>query len=382
MRMKHWIFLALLLLLAGCSTGVPESVHAQVEQAEAALHLITPSPQPGAQDPSSTIPSDEAPATIEMAVFEPTPDSDMPSDTRSDPFTGLRIDDLSSRSYGGPGIGIGEVVTTGPGFTQHKMVYHSDGLRITGLANIPDGEGPFPVIIVNHGYLRPVDYQTGFGSWRLADWFARHGYITLMPDYRNYGGSERGPNPFHIGYAIDVMNLAAQTGSLSNASPGQIGMIGHSMGGEIAQWPMVISNEIDGIVLYASMSGDAALNWSHARRHWPAQREAMNATALVYGTPDENSEGYAQISPLNYYHRAQMPVLIHHGRYDDTLPFAWAETMSQQMETAGVNVTFYAYAGGHGFSGSIFETMIQRSVEFFDAHVRGNVNTPGSQSDN
>lgn len=369
MRITHWVALALLLPLASCSTGGTSSLQARVEPAQAAIQLITPSPT-GILPTES--PFDPIPA-VPQDIAAP--------DAAADPFAGLRIDDLAARTYGGPGIGIGEVVTTGPGFTQYKMVYRSDGLRITGLINIPDGEGPFPVIIVNHGYLRPVDYQSGFDSWRLADWFARHGYITLMPDYRNYGGSDRGPNPFHIGYAIDVMNLAAQTDSLPAAIPGQIGMIGHSMGGEIAQWPMVISDEVDAIVLYASMSGDVALNWSHARSHWPAQREAMNAIALVYGTPDENPEGYAEVSPMNYYHRARMPVLIHHGRYDDTLPYAWAEQMSQQMEAAGVDVTFDAYAGGHGYSSAMFETMIQRSVEFFDTNVRSNVNTPDVQSE-
>jgi dipeptidyl aminopeptidase/acylaminoacyl peptidase len=288
-----------------------------------------------------------------------------------DVYAGLQITKSRRTEYGGPGIIVGDVVKTGPGFTQYDITYESDGLTITGLVDIPDGEGPFPTIIVNHGYLRPVEYQPGFDSWRIADWLAERGYIALMPDYRNYAGSDSGPNPFHIGYAIDVMTLAAQIASLPQAAPGQIGIIGHSMGGEIAMWPMALSDEVDAIVLYASMSGDVGRNWAHARRYWPAQRDSMDALEIIYGTPEENPQAFAEMSPINYLDWVRMPVMIHHGTRDESIPYWWSEELWHLLQDADVDVTFWPYPGGrHTLGGQGFETFMERNISFFDQHVR------------
>lgn len=363
------VILASSVLLIGCSQNAAAVSTSEVDAA-AILPAATLT-----ETPFATLA--EVPPTSQDGFALPLID-DTPEPTaisNIDPFAGLRMDDLAARSYGGPGITLGNIVDVGEGFTRFEMAYFSDGLRITGLVNMPVGKGPFPTIIVNHGYLRPVDYRAGVDSWRIADWLAERGYIALMPDYRNYGGSDTGSNPFHVGYAIDVMNLAAQVDSLPRATPGQIGMIGHSMGGEISQWPMVLSDEVDAVVLYGSMSGDAGINWAYAKRHWPAQRDAMNALELIYGTPEQNPKAFADISPINYLERVRMPVMIHHGRLDNVVPFEWSDDLNSRLRELGADVTFWPYPGaGHTFVGQSFDTLMQRTLEFFDIHVRGNVN--------
>lgn len=356
------ILCLLTLGLAGCAPAA-EALAAAPTDAVAAPAVAEPAGPP--PRPTHAAPPVHGPSELPM----PTASSDV--------FSGLRIDDLAARSYGGPGIEIEEVVHTGAGFTQYTMTYQSDALTITGLVDIPDGPGPFPTIIVCHGYLRPTEYQSGFDSWRIAEWLAEHGYIALMPDYRNYAGSDTGENPFHIGYAIDLMNLIAQVDSLPQAIPGQIGMIGHSMGGEISMWPMVISDEVDAIVLYSSMSGDVGRNWAHARRYWPAQRAALDALEIIYGRPQDNPEAFAQMSPINYLDRVRMPVMIHHGTQDESVPYEWSEELYHQMQEADLDVTFWPYPGErHTLGGRGFEAMMQRNLEFFETNVRGNVSSP------
>jgi len=352
----------LVLLLAGCTSAAyaAESTHIRDQ-------IMAP---PARQTP--LLPSQP------VLGEEPNPSMIAPT-VPLDAFSGLRIDDLAARPYGGAGIEIGNPIKLGEGFTQYTMAYQSDRLTITGLVDIPDGQGPFPTIIVCHGYVRPSDYRPGLDSWRIAEWLAQHGYITLMPDYRNYADSDTGANPFHIGYAIDVLNLIAQVGSLPQASPGQVGIIGHSMGGEISMWPMVLSDEVDAVVLYSSMSGDVGRNWEHARRYWPAQRAAMEALAMIYGLPEDNPEAFAQISPVSYLHRVRMPVMLHHGTQDNVVPYRWSEELYHQMEEAGLDVTFWSYPGGqHTLGGRSFAVMMQRNLEFFEVNVRGNVNSPAT----
>ncbi len=299
----------------------------------------------------------------------------------ADPLNGLRVADLAAREYDGSGIRLGVGYSVNDSFSQYRISYDSDGLSISGLANVPFGDGPFPVIVLLHGYFTPDEYRQGFDTWRMGEYLAERGYITLMPDYRNYADSDSGPNPFRIGYVLDVMNLIAQADAMPWTADGQIGVIGHSMGGEVAQWVAVISDEVDAVVFYASMSGDVVRNWSHARRYWPVQQGAIEAMAVTYGNPVENAEAFAEVSPINYYGNIRMPVHIHHGVRDTAVPYGWSEEAFELMQSAGVDVTFYPYAGErHGFTDRGFEYLMSESVILFDAAVRGDVNQPGGES--
>lgn len=364
--MRHFYSLSPLLvfclLLTACQTQQETIVFSEPPVTPTTLPEPTQTPvaRPTASPPAAS--PTQAPPTTAVA---------------ENPFDGLRISELSQRSYGGPGINVGEEVVREAEYSRYIMTYESDDLLIGGRINIPVGRGPFPVIIVNHGYLAPEVYEPSAGTWRIADWLALRGYIAIMSDYRNYGDSEHGPNPFHIGYAIDVMNLVAQVESLPMAAPGQIGIIGHSMGGEISMWPLVISDEVDAVVLYASMSGDVVKNWEYGVLNFPVQRPALDALALIYGTPDEHSEEYAALSPVNYLDQVRMPVLIQHGMLDEIVPYVWSEELAAQMAEAGLDVTFYAYGGGgHALRGQMFETFMERNLDFFETNVKANINQP------
>ncbi len=106
-----------------------------------------------------------------------------------------------------------------------------------------------------------LNTRTGDGTVRAAENFARNGYLTLAPDYRCYAGSQCGPNPFYIGYAVDVLNLIASLSSLPYADTARLGIWGHSMGGGItirvltvflnrSRWPLCMVTELDDEVHY------------------------------------------------------------------------------------------------------------------------------------
>jgi dipeptidyl aminopeptidase/acylaminoacyl peptidase len=93
---------------------------------------------------------------------------------------------------------------------------------------------------------------------------------------------------------------------------------------------------------------------------------------MVYGMPDENPDAYLEASPIHYLDRVQMPVMIHHGTRDESVPYWWSEELWHQMEDAGVDVTFWPYpGGGHGLGGRGFQTLMERTLSFFDENVRG-----------
>ena len=49
-------------------------------------------------------------------------------------------------------------------YTQYAITYRSGNLTITGQMYVPNGTGPFPVMIMNHGYLPIEEYTSGTDS--------------------------------------------------------------------------------------------------------------------------------------------------------------------------------------------------------------------------
>ncbi|MDE3091947.1 MAG: hypothetical protein KGJ80_21450, partial [Chloroflexota bacterium] len=70
----------------------------------------------------------------------------------------LSIDALRARPYGSGPIKITRTVFTGDAYSQYLIEYPSDGLRIIGTMNVPRSIGPFPVVVMDHGYFKPAEY--------------------------------------------------------------------------------------------------------------------------------------------------------------------------------------------------------------------------------
>ncbi len=284
------------------------------------------------------------------------------------PLAPYTIDALATRSYGESDILVREVLESDGPYYRYVIEYLSDGLTVTGLMNVPYGDGPFPVIVVLHGYTAPETYYRGFDSRPLADTYALNGYAAIMPDYRGHMGTAGGPDPLRIPYVIDVMNLVAALDTLDILDADRVGLIGHSMGGGIATYVMVLSERVDAVVLYASMSADQAVNWHYIGQKWAPYW--MNKIAELYGSPTTNPEGYAQISPISYLDRVKAAVQIHHGTADTEVPVEWSRALAEQMEQAGIALSYYEYPNApHTFTGPTFWEMAERTLDFFDTYV-------------
>ena len=93
----------------------------------------------------------------------------------------------------------------------------------------------------------------------------------------------------------------------------------------------------------------------------------------TYGAPEENPEFWASISPSSYLGDLSGPIQLHHGTADDSVPVEFSEELYAQLpgRAAARASELYTYAGdNHNISNS-FGTAMQRSVEFFDQHVKG-----------
>lgn len=282
------------------------------------------------------------------------------------------IPSLRQRSFGEGDILVRETlpVEEGP-FNRYVVEYPADGLILTALMQVPFGDGPFPVIIVIHGYIEPSDYYRGLDSRPLGDYYVQQGYAVIMPDLRGYMGVAGDGNPLRMPYVSDVLHLIESLHTLDVLDEERVGVLGHSMGGGIASGVGVISTHVDALVLYGSMHMDQAKNYYHIRDSFsPGWAEWV---AGRWGTPESDPQGYADISAWHYAEALRdTPVQIHHGTADFDVPYDWAEEIQAHLLALGVSVELFRYPDApHTFRGEELALLQARSGAFFDQYVRG-----------
>lgn len=262
--------------------------------------------------------------------------ADAPPASRSAPepeYPAYYIEQLQKRSYPGGQIQIGPLMWRGNGFTKHELTWPSDGETMTGTISIPDGEGPFPVLIVEHGYIPSSRYWVGQDSWIFGDPIASHGFISISPNWPGYAGSDPGPQgmPNVVAITVTALNLVSSLATLPRADITKVALAGHSTGGGVGMIAMLVDPRIRAFALYAPMSSDMR---DHGRR-WVASGSG-NAGPL--GDPDQNPDGYAHISPRNYFDKVLIsaPVIFLQGTRDHTIKNEWTTDTVELMNRAGI----------------------------------------------
>ena len=293
-----------------------------------------------------------------------TPTRRPPTPTNTpNPRLAYYITRLRKRSYKGGTVKITGNIPGNAYYDAYYISYPSGDLDITGYMYVPKGSGPFPVVILNHGYYDPELYSTGTGTQRVADFLARQGYLAIAPDYRNFGESSVGESLLRVGYMEDVLNLVSSTKTIDKADPSRIGMWGHSMGGGIAIKAAVVSNRIRAVALFGSVGADEKDNY-----YWNGVTRVK--VHQVFGLPEQNPGPYHRLSPINYLDSAP-PMSIHHGEADEVVPVEYSEKLYGKMQEVGRPVDYFTYPGQpHTFQGEGWDLAMERVQAFFDRYLR------------
>lgn len=283
----------------------------------------------------------------------------------------MRLDRWFDRDLSGDRLRLGELREQTSSYRSYNISYRSEDLRISGVIDVPIGRGPFPAVVLAHGYIDPAIYVRGQGMPRERRYLAAAGYIALHVDYRNHAASDDDPawqRTARLGYSVDVLNAVNALRSTDEVpvDDERIALMGRSMGGGVVMRALEMApGLVDAAVVYASVSSDEADNyeqfhgpspyWDYVNRRW--------------GSPDDNPGFWAGISADEHFDRITEPVLMHHGTVDTTCPPRWARHTARGMRDAGVDVTLRWYEGeGHTFEAAFTRSM-ERTVAFLEQHL-------------
>ncbi|HKF15745.1 MAG TPA: alpha/beta fold hydrolase [Candidatus Dormibacteraeota bacterium] len=274
------------------------------------------------------------------------------------------IESLRARPYPGGKLQLGDVMFRAAGFTKYYMSWPSGGQTMTGTISLPDGNGPFPVVVVNHGFIPPDRYWVGQDSGIFGDPMAAHGFISVAPNWPGYAGSGPGSAdlPQIVGELVTALDLVSSLSSLAQADMGKIAFVGHSNGGGISQLAMVVDPRIKAVVLHGPVSSDMADN---ARKWWLQRPESLGSL----GAPESNPEGYRHLSPRNYFETGQPPVLIIQGTVDHTIPAEWTNLTYAALQQKGIESRLTWFDGAdHDFVGANLDNAVS-AQEAWVRHV-------------
>lgn len=320
---------------------------------------------------------DAGPESTGTPSVSQAPDTGEPSPTTTRPprpVHPVSLPALMKREYDGRGLRLGEERASTAAFTEHTVTYRSGDLRVSGLLNVPRGRGPFPALVLAHGYIDPDIYVNGQGLAREQDWLANAGFVTLHVDYRNHAFSEDDPRAdieMRLGYTEDVINavhaLRAWDGPVDDE---RIGLLGRSMGGGVVYNALTAQpGLVDAAVVFAPVSSLAADNFERWIRPDPG-RDGLEAQILRrYGEPSEARGFWRRLSPRTYFARITEPVLVHHGTSDDTCPLAWSEQTVSAMKDAGVAARLRLYEGEEHAFVPQWPLSMTRTTTFLRRHL-------------
>ncbi len=190
----------------------------------------------------------------------------------------------------------------------NRMVYLSDGLKITGMLIKPREKGLYPCIIYNRGGNRDFGKLSITDALNLGQ-LAIQGYVVIAGNYRGGGGSE-GRDEYGGRDINDVLNLIEVLEEIEGADIDRIGMYGWSRGGMMTYMALTKTSRIKAAVVGAAPSDLTKIERSSLEsniysrlipNYWDNREEELKKRSAIF---------WVDKFPKN------VPILLVHGNSD------------------------------------------------------------------
>jgi acetyl esterase len=223
-------------------------------------------------------------------------------------------------------------------------------------ASVPEGQGPYPAIIIVHG-----------GAWvagdrrrsvePLFDPLSAAGFAWFSISYRLANVIDAGSIPNSIasmaglGAAVDDVRQAVtyvkKHASEYRIDPDRIALVGESAGAQLAS--MAALKPASGGAVQAVVAFYCPSDMAKLFETTPRVPDALRQ--VIKGSPfgDLLQASLRDLSPVNWVQKDSPPFLLIHGTGDRLVPFEQSKQMCDAMRMAGASCEIYPVdGGGHG----------------------------------
>ena len=269
--------------------------------------------------------------------------------------------------------------------TSTDVIVSNGDRAIPATVVVPDGTGPFPAVVMNHGH--GGGRQEGGGFERLADALAKAGIVTIRMDFAGTGDSKAPWTEQSLSSMIADSN-ASLAYLLANypVDPDRLGLLGYSMGGRIA---LTIAQSPDspykavGLLAPSANPGKSLLlllagsEAEYERLYAEAKGDKGYADYTTqYGQSQQLSlqwfDELLDSSPLDGIGAYQGPMLVVHGDKDVTILPAENEAVVAAYPKASIVLVPEA-DHGYGFYSDqpAVSALVESSfADFFSANLK------------
>jgi dipeptidyl aminopeptidase/acylaminoacyl peptidase len=240
---------------------------------------------------------------------------------------------------------------------RHEVLLPGADLTLGGILFRPatTTDRSTPGIIVLHGWA-----EEGVSGATVVEGAARRlseqGFIALALSMRGWPPSA-GRDDCGLEQPDDVAKAADWLLSLSSVSPDHVGVIGFSLGGQVALLAAARSSRIKAVAAYYPVTD--IQRWRETTSH---------SVIRDYYIPQVCGESQ---SPVNVASKITVPVLLVHGDRDSRVPIEQSLRMEEALRKANRDVELLLVPGAeHGFTISQREQEWASVVEFFSTRLR------------
>ena len=240
-----------------------------------------------------------------------------------------------------------------------------DGKDIGGYVTIPNGEGPFPLIVMPHGGPYVAETVDDFREW--PQMLANNGYMVLQPQYRGsqkYGldfyksafinGSEAG-RAMQDDKDDGAMHLVKQ----GMADPDRLAMFGWSYGGYAALIAASREDQIYQCVIAGAAVTDPDMQMDYYRYRIRGASKVEQLTTWD-----------GAISTIKEVDKINVPMLIVHGDRDQRVPPEHFDKYIAALDRAGVDYDKLILEGADHFDDTLLYhhklALYQSMLDFFE----------------